>query len=569
MFSCTGNRQKRGVIATPGEIPAYVNLDSYIPIVNHGTNITISMMVRRETIAKSNIKSNWMPQYIEKVLNINLDIEETYADTFGERRNLALASNDLPDILINQGISGRDLVRFGMREQMFLPLSDFFTPELTPNILALLESNPDGVTYNQTPDGKMYTIGNYTDVSRYPTADYRIFINTRWMEKAGLDEPPKTVDAFIDMLRTFKTFEPADVGARGRITPMISATEMERRYFLMALGFIGPNNANSWGMDPSINVNTRQIVIPCGEPEWEYFLQIYHTMYTEGLIHREYFNMASNRAAARAQFAEGNAGVCVDAAPYLSMPHSFQEWISAVPLTSRTNTMAVAARAPNVGTGTFVVSSRTKHAEVIMRLLDWMYSPEMGYMSTHGPITGSAESLGLVGGFSLNDAGNYITHPDVEAGKYESDFDYRVNAIALSQEVPRNTYGSYINMMNALGVPNAQPREYNLDDGDDHYYVMCYNAQNGYFYTVLPPAFLDEQKGNRAADLRSALENHVRAESAKFIVGQRPLSQINQFFAELKAMGFDEYRKIYTDYYSDYMTQRTSWTPYRIDFDQE
>ncbi|MCL2478705.1 MAG: extracellular solute-binding protein, partial [Treponema sp.] len=430
LFAGGGQAASAGASAS-GAIPAYINLDGYRPIVKQGTNVTLTMMIRRETIVKSDINTNWMTQFIERALNIQLDIEETYADTYQERRNLALASNDLPDMMINQSLTTQDLVRYGMGENMFLPISDYISPRLTPAIDKLLKDNPDGVAFNQTPDGKMYTIGNYTDATRYPVGDNRLFINTKWMDKIGLKEPPKTIDAFLDMLRKFKALDPADVGAKGKITPMIVANEHDRRYFLNALGFVGPNAASTWGMDASINVNTKQITVPCGEPEWADFLRLYNTMYTEGLIHPEYFTMAANRATARAQFAEGNTGVCVDAAPYVSMPDTFKDWISAVPLTSSVNNMAVVGRAPNVGLGTFVVSSKTKYPEVVMRLLDWMYTPEMGYISTYGPIAGTPDTFGLVGGFKLNDTGDFITNPDVVANKFDSDWDYRVNAIEL------------------------------------------------------------------------------------------------------------------------------------------
>ena len=561
-----GGRSSSSAAQTPGGIPGYLNLDGYRPIVKQGTNVSLSLMVRRETIAKSDIKQNWVPQYIERILNIKLDIEETYLDTYQERRNLVLASNDLPDMMINQSLTTSDFVSYGMSEKMFLALSDYFSPQLTPTITALLASNPDGVAFNQTPDGKMYTIGNYTDITRYPYGNYRVFLNTRWMEKAGIREAPKTVDSFLDMMRKFKAFSPADIGAKGRITPMISANEHDRRYFINSLGFIGLNNSNTWGVDPHINVNTRQIAIPCGEPEWAEFLRIYNTMYSEGLIHPEYFTMAANRATARAHFAEGNAGVCSDAAAYLSMPTTFNEWISAVPLTSGVNSMAVAPRAPNVDVGNFAVSSKTKYPEVVLRLLDWFYTPEMGYKGYYGPLAGADDTLGLVGGLKLNAARDYIVPAEVESKKYESEFDYRVNAIFLAQETPRNMLGSYVNMMKALGVANPILREYNLNDGDDHYYVMCYNAQNGYFYTVLPPPYMNQAQGRRAADLRSAIENHVKAETAKFVVGQRPLSEVPRYFAELRTMGFDELKAIYAYVYKDYMARRTDWSTFRIDY---
>jgi putative aldouronate transport system substrate-binding protein len=547
--------------STPEAIPAYINLDGYRPIVKQGTDVTLKMMVRRDTIAKSDMKNQWMVRYIEQILNIKLDVEETFLDTYQERRNLILASNDLPDMMINMGISAPMMVQYGMSEKMFLPLNDYFSPALTPAILASLQDDPDAVPYSTTPDGKMYTIASFGEETRYPWAETRVFLNTRWMNLAGIREAPTSVDAFLDMMRKFKNFTQAQVGAKDRITPMISANEHDRRYFLNSLGFVG---GGTWGADPAIDIKTRKIAIPCGEPEWAEFLRIYNTMYREGLIHPEYFTMAANRATARAHFAEGNSGICADSAAYLSMPNSFQEWISAAPLSSSVNSIRVAEKRADVILGTFVVSSRTRYPEVMLRFTDWLYTPEMGYMSTHGPIAGTPDTLGMVGGLILNAAGDYLTHPDVVSGKYESDYDYRTNAIQLSSETPRNRKGNIINMLKALGVPNPQLREYNLDDGDDHYYVMVSNATNGFFVKVLPPPFLTNQVGTRAADLRSAIANHVMAETAKFIVGQRPLSEIDRYFAELKSMGYDEYKQIYTDIYRDYLAAKTDWQPYRI-----
>ena len=557
-----GGGSQQSAIPAPDQIPAYLNLDGYIPIVRQGNDVSITMWTRRDSIANSDIYGQWTAQYIQNVLNIRLVIEETYLDTYVERRNLALAANDLPDIMINQGFGVTDLVRYGQGEGMFLALSDYISPRLTPTLQALVDGDPNVRAFNTTPDGKMYTIAMVGGVTRYPTGENRVFINTRWMQAAGIREVPRTLDQFIDMLRRFNQLTPQQVGAQGRITPMISANEHDRRFFMNALGFIG---GCVWGMDPAVDIRNRRVAIPAGEPEWEDFIRLYHTMYSEGLIHPDYFTMAANRTEARAHFAEGNAGVSSDSAPYVSMPNTFAEWVSAAPLTSSANSTAAVARGPNVGVGTFIVSSRTRQPHVIMRLLDWMYSPEGSVLTQNGPIAGHPHSFGY-GGFALNETRDNFFHPDVRSGRFESDWHYRVNAIQISQETPRDTSGSFFHMMRQLGVANPELREFDLTDGDDHYYVMVYNANNGYFFDRLPPAFLSETQVRRAADLRSVLENHVRAETARFVVGQRPLNQIPQFFAELRALGMDEYRNIYTDVYRDYINNRTDWSTYRIDY---
>jgi hypothetical protein len=200
-----------------------------------------------------------------------------------------------------------------------------------------------------------------------------------------------------------------------------------------------------------------------------------------------------------------------------------------------------------------------------MRFLDWLYSSEMGYMSSHGPIADTANTLGLVTGVRLNEAGTSFYHPDVASGLFESDFDFRVNAIALSQETPRITVGHHENLMRALGVDNPQPRVFDMTDGDDHYIVRVSQAHNGYYINVLPTAFLQPHQVARVTDIGSVINNHVMSEFARFVVGQRPLDEIDAFFGELEALGILELQDIWRDVFAGYMAQRTVWEPFGIE----
>ncbi|MCL2527128.1 MAG: hypothetical protein FWE42_01825 [Defluviitaleaceae bacterium] len=557
------------VVDTPShDYPSYINMESHTPLVLPGNDVTISMMIRRETIAHTDINTNWMATYIREILNLNLDIEETTAVDFTERRNLAIAADMLPDIMINQGISAELMVQFGMVERMFLPINQYMSPTLTPNMMGLMEQFPAIVAMNQTPDGNMYSFSNVGELGGgegnvWPMGVGRVFINERWMDLADIDTVPRTIDDFLTMLRAFNQLTPDQTNSF-EVTPLISANEGDRQFFLQAMGFVGGGN---WGMDAAFNINTREVVLPAAQPEFGDLIRLYHTMYSEGILPIDYFVMAGgDRAVSRAHFAEGNAGVMADAAPYLGIPdiEGFQEWISVVPMTSATNPTPFVPIHNNVGLGTFVVSSQTQHPELIMRLLDWMYSPEMSFMSSHGPIEGSPETLGVITGIRLNEAGGWY-HPDVASGLFESDFDFRVNAIALSQETPRNTWGQNAALMRALGIENPQLRVFDMNDGDDHYIVRVSQAHNGYFVPVLPTAFLQPQQVTRVTDLRAVILAHVQSEFARFVVGQRPIEEVDDFFGELERFGILELQEIWQDVFADYMAQRTAWTPFRIE----
>ncbi|MCL2572865.1 MAG: extracellular solute-binding protein [Defluviitaleaceae bacterium] len=544
--------------------PAYLNLDGHVPLVQPGTDITISMMIRRETIATSDVNTNWMATYIREVLGVNLDIEETTAIDHVERRNLAIAADMMPDIMINQAFNAQLLVQFGMIEGMLLPLNEFISPTLTPNMVELMERFPEIIAMNQTPDGNLYTFGNILERGPFPMGVGRVFINERWMELAGVTEIPRTLDDFLEMLRAFGTLTPEQTGAMDRVTPLISANEGDRGFILQSLGFLSSDN--NWGVNAAIDINTREVVIPAAQPAFADFIRFYHTLYTEGLIHADYFTMSADRAVARAHFAEGNAGVMADAAPYLSLPEfdQFDEWVSVMPMTSSANPTRFVPLSNNVGLGTFVVSANTQHPELVMRLLDWMYSPEMGFMSSHGPVAGSDDTLGVVTGIRLIDGTTNWYHPDVASGLFESDFDFRVNAIALSQETPRITAGHNDTLLCALGIDNPEPRVFDMTDGDDHYIVRVSQAHNGYFIPVLPTPFLQPHHVSTVTDIHSIILAHVQSEFARFVVGQRPIEEIDDFFDELERMGILELQDIWREVHANYMAGRTTWTPFEL-----
>lgn len=136
-------------------------------------------------------------------------------EALGERKSLMFASDDLPDMLFNINLNTSDIMKYGVDGEMLLPMSDYVNETLTPNIVAALEGKDEAVEAATAPDGKMYTIPGF-DPS-YPgygntIGGQRCFIDTEYMEKAGIEKSPETLDEFIDMLRAFKQIDPAEMG---------------------------------------------------------------------------------------------------------------------------------------------------------------------------------------------------------------------------------------------------------------------------------------------------------------------------------------------------------------------
>lgn len=531
--------------------PEYLNLDSFRPIVKEGEEVTLRVVTMRESIATSDINDSWFVKFIEEKLNINLEIEEVNESTYQERKNLMLASDDLPDIMLNMGMTAADIVSYGSDGQQLLPMSDYINETLTPNLAAALKNNQAAVLENTAPDGKMYTVPGF--YACYPgwgdtLGTQRVFIDKKYMEAAGIEKVPETLDEFIEMLRTFKKLDPAVMGV-DEIWPMVSTWGNDKELLQNAFGWItkdvGDLTTLAW------DVQTNEVVVPCSQEKYADYVTLLNMLYSEKLIHPDFFTI--DKTAARALYAEGAVPVLCDAAPYLAVPDRFEEYVAAIPLSSQYCENGVTKKSPSYNFGQVYISADTEYPEVCMRLIDYRYTEEGSVYSLYGCPADSDDLMGLNGGFSLQGTDKIIFN-DVAEGKYETDFDYQVNAIEIThgQMIPGDEGKRKLYALELAGAENPQFPQPDLTNPDDHYRNLCYEAHQGHMVYGLPSMYMSVEQSSRYTDLKTVIKNYVDAETAKFIVGQRPLEELNVYFEELKNMGIDEYIEICKGAYADY-----------------
>ena len=71
----------------------------------------------------------------------------------------------------------------------------------------------------------------------------------------------------------------------------------------------------------------------------------------------------------------------------------------------------------------------------------------------------------------------------------------------------------------------------------------------------LPSAYLDAETMEDMTDIGTAVKQWINQETAKFITGIRPLSDIDKFFDELKGFGVEEYIAAYREAYKTFMEE--------------
>ena len=93
-------------------------------------------------------------------------------------------------------------------------------------------------------------------------------------------------------------------------------------------------------------------------------------------------------------------------------------------------------------------------------------------------------------------------------------------------------------------------------DMQKHWRESCFAGWGEYQTKVtLPTPYLSSEDNATVTELKTVINDYIATESAKFIVGDRPLDEVDDFQNELKGLGIEQYIEIYKNAYADYMAQ--------------
>ncbi len=528
--------------------------------------VTVSLLTTRNSTATNDIEDVWFFKYLAQKMNVDFELEQTLETD--QRISLMFASDSVPDLVWGIRLSNNDVMVYGMQEGMLLNWKDLITPELMPNTYQAMQDYPDAFTASTAPDGNIYTLPMITGSSYYAntgsfSAAIRMYINKDWMDACGITEIPTTLDEYLEVLRTFKEKDPMGLGENN--IPLIGNQEKDKTFVWNALGFHG-TATQAYGT--AFDLKDNQLVLPCYTEEAKEFITFYNTLYNEGLISPDYFTL--DQTAARGLMASGVCGVLGDST-LTAIGDAWPSWVALSPLTSDVNDVAVAAFNPGYSVGQLYASAYTEHPEVLARIVDYMYSDEGALYYNYGPMKGTEETLGMVDGWYY-DENNRITTDKVVNGEFTDISEYAYQYIKSYSSAP-GRFDHYsqtaaamagiefpgkemtiVDKLTGAEIPSLIMDVYTDDNNDGHWRITQSEAMIDHLTAVrLPDVYLTAEQNQRVADLSTVINDYVTAESAKFIVGTRPLSELDAYFEELKSLGIEEYIAIYQEAYAPFL----------------
>ena len=281
------------------------------------------------------------------------------------KRNLAIASGDLPDAFYRCGFQNIDLLTYGL-DGIFQKLTSLI-PTYAPNLKKMLDEDRTVAKGITQVDGNIYGLPFMSDFqsNRYGR---KIFYNKVWLSAVNRTEPD-TMNQFVDLLREYRKVNP---GKKDQCIPL-DATDIEGliQTFYGLFGLYNRGSAtNRVDVDPK--TNTLRYIQSTGE--YRKMMEWLHTLYSEKLVNPDIFTTTERQMNANIQ--NEITGVFCFINPVPAGPFGVN-YVGGGVLTGIDGTKFVNGFGSKLGVpGAFVVTNVNKHPELSVAWADYTYSTE-------------------------------------------------------------------------------------------------------------------------------------------------------------------------------------------------
>lgn len=553
--------------AFAGEVMDHTDFSQF-PLVKDGESLEVSVVTVRNAAYGVDAEDTWFWQWSEAATGIDFNHTQIIDTTLDDQKSLLFASGDLPDLMMQLALTPAELVLYGMQENQLKDLSSFITEERMPWLSKWLAQYPQAKATCTTPDGAMYTLPLFTNMGVPVSMQERIDINTTLLEECGM-EVPTTVEELTAFLYKVKELHPDYVPMSGIVGACaVNAASSGGKtlnplsYLLNAFGYI-TEGTNDFGYE--VALKDGKVVIPCGDADFVEFLKLANQYYTDGIMQQDFFT-ADHVSVTALATEHRTAMLATPAYNILPTYEEFIQWQSVKPLTSSVNPVQQWKQSDPITCGGIAISAETPDETVdkILRYLDFFYTSLGACYLWEGPLYGSADTLGLVQGLSFRDGSKYFY--DVKEGPYENNLAYVYgqgfgSSTAFgnrSHDIDHPEQLNYFLQMlqYCLGTPidEITPFGWVHDNGDGHNRLTMVDNIVPYLVSGYPTImYFSAEEQETIDEITLLLNAHVTSEVAKFITGDRDISEFDQFVAECEAYGLRDLEELYAQGYENYL----------------
>lgn len=485
---------------------------SGMPIVKEP--ITVKFFAPKR-FASQNLNDIMLWNEYEKMTNINVEWNDVIREQLVEKKNIILASGDYPDVFYGSRFTSSDLQKYG-QQGVFVKLNDLIENH-APNIKRILDQNPEIKKAMTMPDGNIYAIPTITDPSfTAMRSGTFMWYKQEWLDKLGVSMP-KTTEELYNFLKQVKEKDPnaVPIGGSG-IDTLISHIK----------GSWGLGNRGASHPNVDVDPKTGELRFIPVAPEYKEMLQYIQKLYSEGLLYKDTFSANTDQA-----IANGIEGKYV-VHPGYNPEAMFKQkgYIGGLTLTGPHGDQLYANVGATVGSsGQFVITSNNKYPEATMRWVDYLYSDEGAKM--------------FFMGFEN------VTYKKTADDQYEFVDEIKNNPKGLTQD---QAVAQYLTWPGG-GYPGILKQQFfKGSEGMPSSIEAVKIVESQFPEEVWAPFVYTQEETDKMSALKADIETYVTEMQAKFITGNVPFTQWDNYTATLQKMGLDEYMEIYKAAYERY-----------------
>jgi putative aldouronate transport system substrate-binding protein len=486
--------------------------------------VSLKMMSQSAPLAPNDPNDKLIFQRLEEETNLHIDWTN-YSSDFAEKRNLDIASGDLPDAIFNAAAGDYDLLNWA-ESGVIVPIEDLIE-DYMPNLKKIFDENPEYRQMSTAPDGHIYSMPWIEELGEgkesIHTVNGMAWINKEWLDNLGL-EMPQTTDQLMTVLEAFKTQDPNGNGEADEIPfSFINNGGNEDLKFLMGAFGLGDND------DHLVVDNDGQVQFTANKEGYKEAIKYFNEMNNKGLIDKEAFEQDWNTYVAKGKehkygvyFTWDKANITgaddsYDVLPVLAGPDGTKH-------VTRTNGMGFSR-------DRFVITSANKNLELTARWIDKMYEPLQSVQNNWGTYGDEAQA----NIFELKDG--MLKHLPLE-GTAPGELRQKTEAGG-----PLAVLDSYYGTVTTM----PDDAKWRLDLMHDTY-LPYITEDNSY-----PRVFLEKEETDRLAKIETDMWDYIYRKRAEWITGGKIDEEWEEYLAELERVGLEEWIQIKQTGYDNFL----------------
>ena len=455
-------------------------------------------------------------QHLEQDHNVSFDITTAPLSDWESRRSLLIGAGDAPCIIP---------VTYPGQENQFvasgaiLPVSDYV--EYMPNFQAKVEEwelDPELDTLRQE-DGKYYLLPGILEALRY---DYTLAVRNDVFDAAGADTQPETWDDLRESFEAVKAAHPDNYVLSDRFSV---PTPLGALFNVAAPNF---GTVAGWGFQEGLqwDPEAEEFVFAGASDEYRSMVEYFHGLVEAGLMDPESFTQDDDTAIQKLT-SEQSYAITTNSQEILRHRATLDETLGAG------NYQLSKIRVPAGPAGDLAAGSRMESGMMIsadcaenenfvamLQFIDWLYYSDEGLEFAKWGVEGET--------FTTEEDGTRVLNPDITIQSLnpgaptnlQVDLGYHNGVFMLAQGSTADLVASMLS-----------------EEEQDWQELMATKEQA----PVAPPHPLDEIEREQASLYQTALTDYVTQNTLAFVLGQRDLSEWDDYVAELEGQNMSAY----------------------------